>query len=424
MSQTPAIAIRGLGKRYQLGETVSSNTLRDALTAGARRLVTRARGTSSRPTDFWALKDVSFEVAQGEVVGIIGHNGAGKSTLLKILSGITEPTEGEIRVRGRIGALLEVGTGFHQELSGRENIFMNGAILGMTQADIRRKFDEIVAFAGVEQFLDTPVKRYSSGMLLRLGFAVAAHLEPEILVIDEVLAVGDAEFQRKCLGKIEDVSQSGRTILFVSHNMAAIEALCARAFCLNKGRVACHGPVTEVISNYLAQDPHLSTNGQPTQDTSGRFSLRLESSNALRPGLFRTGDDISMWVTLTSEPEPRSDLELVVSLLSSANERIMTLANSYQAARLMRTTDNAAQCVIRNCRLSAGTYRVLLKVFDHHKNVIARLDKLRITIVESDCYGTGKVMPPKFGRIVPECEWRYHSIPAPVHMQPDSAATV
>ena len=199
------------------------------------------------------MKDVSFEVKRGEVVGIIGRNGAGKSTLLKILSRITEPTEGRVRIRGRVASLLEVGTGFHPELTGRENIFLNGAILGMRRAEIKRKFDEIVAFAEVEKFLDTPVKRYSSGMYVRLAFAVAAHLEPEILIVDEVLAVGDAEFQKKCLGKMESVSRAGRTILFVSHNMAAICGLCSRAVLLQEGIMVLDGEATDAASRYLAK---------------------------------------------------------------------------------------------------------------------------------------------------------------------------
>ena len=236
MSADPVILVENLGKRYVIGHQVRHDTLRDALGHGFRGLWSsvrgqRAHGRSSE--DFWALRDVSFQVQRGEVVGIIGRNGAGKSTLLKILSRITEPTQGRVELRGRVASLLEVGTGFHPELSGRENIFLNGAILGMSRAEIRRKFDEIVAFAEVEKFLDTPVKHYSSGMYVRLAFAVAAHLEPEILIVDEVLAVGDAQFQEKCLGKMREVSrQDGRTVLLVSHNMSVILSLCQRALLL------------------------------------------------------------------------------------------------------------------------------------------------------------------------------------------------
>ncbi|MFL6212851.1 MAG: ABC transporter ATP-binding protein [Blastocatellia bacterium] len=210
-----------------------------------------ASAAHPKAEDFWALKDISFEIMQGEVVGIIGRNGAGKSTLLKILSRITEPTEGRVRIRGRVASLLEVGTGFHPELTGRENIYLNGAILGMTRAEIKSKFDEIVAFAEVERFLDTPVKRYSSGMYVRLAFAVAAHLEPEILIVDEVLAVGDTEFQKKCLGKMEKVSQSGRTVLFVSHNMSVICDLCSRALLVDRGSIVMSGSSAEVTNRYL-----------------------------------------------------------------------------------------------------------------------------------------------------------------------------
>jgi ABC-type polysaccharide/polyol phosphate transport system ATPase subunit len=246
-----AISVRGLGKRYQLaggGPRASYRTLRDALVSAARRPF--RRGPAGDP--FWALRDVSFEVNRGEVVGVIGRNGAGKSTLLKVLSRITEPTEGEVDIHGRVGSLLEVGTGFHPELTGRENIYLNGAILGMRRAEIARQFDAIVGFAEVERFLDTPVKYYSSGMYTRLAFAVAAHLEPEILIVDEVLAVGDAEFQRKCLGKMRDVAGSGRTVLFVSHDMGAVQRLCGRAVWLAGGRVAAAGPTPETVAAYLA----------------------------------------------------------------------------------------------------------------------------------------------------------------------------
>jgi lipopolysaccharide transport system ATP-binding protein len=253
----PVITIENLGKKYRLTHQAGRpryTALRDVMAEKAkslfRRRPTRASNGLARTEDFWALKDVSLEIQQGEVVGIIGRNGAGKSTLLKILSRITEPTTGRVRIRGRVASLLEVGTGFHPELTGRENIFLNGAILGMTRAEIRRKFDEIVAFAEVEKFLDTPVKHYSSGMYVRLAFAVAAHLEPEILVVDEVLAVGDAQFQKKCLNKMDDVSRGGRTVLFVSHNMSAMLQLTSRAVLLTGGELAYQGPTHFVIERY------------------------------------------------------------------------------------------------------------------------------------------------------------------------------
>jgi lipopolysaccharide transport system ATP-binding protein len=251
----PIIEVENVSKRYKLGE-FNVRTLGEEVEQFFRRLrrknkedgVAHALAESS---EFWALKDVSFSVQPGEVVGIIGRNGAGKSTLLKILSRVTEPTSGEIRIRGRVASLLEVGSGFHPDLTGRENIYLNGTILGMTKAEVKAKFDEIVAFAETEKFLDTPVKRYSSGMYVRLAFAVAAHLEPEILIVDEVLAVGDAEFQQKCLGKMQDVGRGGRTVLFVSHNIGAIETLCKRAILLEGGCLTCEAETHETVARYL-----------------------------------------------------------------------------------------------------------------------------------------------------------------------------
>jgi len=266
----PDIDIRteALGKRYQLGQTVDLNrTFRETIMSLPGYLGRRARkaveqrqrganGNADPETPegtFWALRDIDLEIRRGEVVGIIGRNGAGKSTLLKILSRVTQPTAGRAEIRGRVGALLEVGTGFHPELSGRENVYLNGAILGMKRVEIDRKFDEIVAFSEVESFLETPVKRYSNGMRVRLGFAVAAHLDPEILIIDEVLSVGDAAFRKKCLEKMESVAGEGRTVLFISHNMASIRSLCPRAVLLDHGRIVCDGPSEDVVARYLGE---------------------------------------------------------------------------------------------------------------------------------------------------------------------------
>jgi lipopolysaccharide transport system ATP-binding protein len=246
----PIIAVEGLSKRYRIGGRQAHNSLRDAVAGLFRAPLKQFRANGSANT-IWALKDVSFEVAPGEVVGIIGRNGAGKSTLLKILSQITRPTKGRVALNGRVGSLLEVGTGFHSELTGRENVFLNGAILGMTRAEIQRKFDEIVAFAETEQFLDTPVKHYSSGMTVRLAFAVAAHLEPEILIIDEILTIGDVEFQKKCLGKMNEVTREGRTVLFVSHDLNSVNAICERAMLLHEGSIVMSGVTADVTRYYL-----------------------------------------------------------------------------------------------------------------------------------------------------------------------------
>src|SRR5580704_11371606 len=282
-----AIVVENLSKQYLIGHRLSASGARYKYTALRDVIGREIRNFARKTSDvirgrqvvqgdavevFWALRNVSFEVKQGEVLGIVGHNGAGKSTLLKILSRITEPTEGRVSLRGRVASLLEVGTGFHPELSGRENIYLNGAILGMTQREIRGKFEEIVSFAGVERFLDTPVKRYSSGMYVRLAFAVAAHLEPEILVVDEVLAVGDAEFQKKCMGAMGEVSRSGRTILFVSHNMAAITSLCDRCILLRSGNVEMDGPA-EDVANYYLKSATISDRSGDVDLTNARRSM-------------------------------------------------------------------------------------------------------------------------------------------------------
>ena len=279
------IHVENLGKLYTIGERHVDRGLRhvlDRAVSAPFRLFRRRNGSSANgdPTKIWALKDVSFEIQQGDVVGIIGRNGAGKTTLLKILARVTKPTTGFADVHGRMGSLLEVGTGFHPELTGRENTFLNGAILGMSKKEIERKFDEIVAFAEIEKFIDTPVKHYSSGMQVRLAFSVAAHLEPEILIVDEVLAVGDLTFQKKCLGKMGDVAREGRTILFVSHNMAAIESFCHTSVLLRDGTVCKYGPTSEVIRYYLEKELPSAVEGTPLglrRDRSGNGKVRLTS---------------------------------------------------------------------------------------------------------------------------------------------------
>jgi len=284
------IRVENLSKSYIIGHQSQERytALRDVLTNGAKNLGKRMLSPFNSSTgqrfndsteEFFALKDVSFEIKQGDRVGIIGRNGAGKSTLLKILSRITEPTKGRVTIDGRVASLLEVGTGFHPELTGRENVFLNGAILGMPRVDIKRKFDEIVAFAEVEKFLDTPVKRYSSGMYVRLAFAVAAHLEPEILIVDEVLAVGDAAFQKKCLGKMEEVGKEGRTVLFVSHNMAAVNRLCQRSLFLQSGQIVANGSSEEIINSYLMKNLELT--GEVILPADPELSMRLRKISLL-----------------------------------------------------------------------------------------------------------------------------------------------
>lgn len=317
-----AITVKNLSKSYLVGHNTEQKSqdlhLREVIARSGRDLMRKTRDMfSGRPIvqgdeveEFWALKDVSFEIKQGDRVGIIGRNGAGKSTLLKILSRITEPTKGRICIHGRVASLLEVGTGFHPELSGRENIFLNGAILGMSRQEIQRKFDEIVDFSEVEKFLDTPVKRYSSGMYVRLAFAVAAHLEPEILIVDEVLAVGDAQFQKKCLGKMEDVSQNGRTVLFVSHNLGAIRQLCTKAIWLEQGRNISDGDVHAVSDHYQASDTkHLSTSGDLSlrSDRQGSMAavfvfVETRDAAGTRKTVFSIGDDVVVHLCLQVNP--------------------------------------------------------------------------------------------------------------------------
>ncbi|MCF4967951.1 ABC transporter ATP-binding protein [Nostoc sp. CMAA1605] len=336
MSDT-VIRVENLGKKYIIGHQTQEKytALRDVIANGAKGLFKSLRNQKFKPAnyqeEFWALKDVSFEIKQGDRVGIIGRNGAGKSTLLKILSRITEPTQGNIKIKGRVASLLEVGTGFHPELTGRENIYLNGAILGMSKVEIKRKFDEIVAFAEVEKFLDTPVKRYSSGMYVRLAFAVAAHLEPEILIVDEVLAVGDAQFQKKCLGKMEEVGKEGRTVLFVSHQMATVTTLCQRAIWLLNGQVHQEGNSDWITSKYLIHGSELSGDITLTaQNQDPRFYFKrisLLNSNNKITSVFDVKEAIKICLEYCSI-KPAKNLEITIRVYNSSGIPIFSINRS------------------------------------------------------------------------------------------------
>ena len=360
-----------LSKRYRLGVREPYSTIREALVRAAKRpLGGRSGEMSGHPEWFWALRDVSLTVKRGEVLGIIGPNGAGKSTFLKILAGITEPTEGWVDIRGRIGCLLEVGTGFHMELTGRENVFMNGALLGLHRQEIRRRFDDIVAFAELEKFIDTAVKHYSSGMYMRLAFAVAAHLDPEILIVDEVLAVGDAQFQKKCLGKMQDVSKSqGRTILFVSHNMDAIRRLCSRSALFDEGRVVAHGDTADVVARYLSEASD-STRPEEWIDVSqaGRIGTGearfasvwysgLEPASDFRPG---SNGPLEFRLAISSDA-PRTIHSLAVTLHDLSGTRLVNVDIVLIGRTVQLETGRTVVTLrIEQLHLNAGRYRVAL----------------------------------------------------------------
>jgi len=374
MSDT-AITVDNLSKSYLVGHRAARNqsytALRDVIGREVRNFARKtADFIGGRPIvqgdtveEFWALKDVSFEVKQGEILGIVGRNGAGKSTMLKVLSRITEPTRGLIRIRGRIGSLLEIGTGFHPEMTGRENIFLNGAILGMTKADISRKFDEIVAFAGVETFLDTPVKRYSSGMYVRLAFAVAAHLDVDILIVDEVLAVGDAEFQRKCLGKLTDAKKSGRTVLFVSHNMSAVRKLCSKAIWLQEGRINGIGCVEECTAKYLAQAPCRTGLASAFQLDQALELRRFE----LSPNPVSSGSRVRMSLEIAAHQATRIE-ELAIMFHASSGARVsMVDVRSFGLPVGLRAGQAlAVRCAVADVPLTESEYHVGLCIRTDH----------------------------------------------------------
>jgi lipopolysaccharide transport system ATP-binding protein len=412
-----AISIENLSKSYKIahgrGGLPAYRTLHDDLINLPRRLVARLRRTGKSTSEtFWALKDVSFEVKEGEVVGIIGHNGAGKSTLLKILNRITEPTSGTASIYGRVGALLEVGTGFHPELTGRENIFMNGAILGMTRAEIRRKFDEIVAFAEIEKFLDTPVKRYSSGMYVRLAFAVAAHLDPEILLIDEVLAVGDADFQQKCFGKMEQVTRTeGRTVLFVSHGLGAVAQLCTKTIWIDHGVIRSAGPSSNVIADYMTTDGQRGEVIWP-EGTSNRGVTELKLYSARVRNSYGT---VSSTVENTKPFSVEIEYEITKPLWNlRVGFFIRTTAGGYvfdshdaddPEFRSRRGPGHyTACCHIPGNLLGPATYLISLNVDIYNVGHLAREENtLVLEVVNTSARGT---ISPRGGVIQPQFTWK------------------
>lgn len=375
-SLSPAIEVEGLSKHYVISGAKRATTLRDALSTAARELTGAWRrdeetAAAEQASSFWALSDVSFSVAPGDVLGIVGRNGAGKSTLLKILSRITEPTSGRAILRGRVASLLEVGTGFHPELTGRENIFFNGAVLGLTRAEVRARFDEIVAFADVDRFLDTPMKRYSSGMQMRLAFAVAAHLEPEILIIDEVLAVGDLAFQKKCLGKMKSIShQEGRTVLFVSHNLHAIRQLCRSALLLQRGKVALQGSVESVLNGYIstATSADVASCPPPSADLLERafaLSVILETSGGQPAVELAVGESWSLRLRFRVV----RPLDAVTVTLSVVTMEGTPLQTAWSAPQSLSPGDHEVRFIQDKVILEAGTYALNLTLSDQDRKL-------------------------------------------------------
>lgn len=402
MTNETAIKVEGLGKKYRIGSgRKRHNTLRDSLVDGVSRRF-RKGGRSNgngQPSDFWALKDISFNVGRGEVVGIIGRNGAGKSTLLKTLAQITEPSTGSIDIYGRVGSLLEVGTGFHPELSGRENVYLSGSILGMKKAEIDRNFDEIVDFAEVEKFIDTPVKHYSSGMYLRLAFGVAAYLQPEILLVDEVLAVGDAVFQQKCLGKMDDVAKQGRTVLFVSHNMSAVQELCQRGILIEAGRIAFDGKATDCIGDYYKRSQLVDPEDPPASSATTFKVSGIRVNDSVMPAI-QTGEgfDVTMHIQAFDVVNPSLLLivenvtgqQMVHSRITSKDLGLERLDGKYR----VKTS-------VPGLWLTPGVYSIHFKVLVSSPELASRYYSERLMLeVRGEFDGTGRTL------LAPDTDWK------------------
>ncbi len=432
----PIIEIRNLGKEYQLGTAFRTENFREFLLRKARQPWNGLRGRenphASGKERFWALRHLEFDVPEGECIGVIGRNGAGKSTLLKIISRITDPSEGHVKLRGRFASLLEVGTGFHSELTGRENIFLNGAILGMRRSEILAKFDGIVAFSEVGKFLDTPVKRYSSGMYVRLAFAVAAHLNPEILVVDEVLAVGDIAFQKKCLGKMNEVRQSGRTVLFVSHNMATVENLCQHAVVLEQGQLSFLGTAKEAVQHYLKRQAtsagenksHIVNLKDSPRRGHGSSPL-LDKAEFYGPGgeplsCLQIGDALKIRIHLHLD-NPVESFDVGIGFFSLYGQRVFTAHSRFEPDRPRKAEPGpkVLVCDIPSFTLVPGDY--IVGIWADINGVMTDLveEAARITVVESDYYGTGKAP----WNDVMVMKQRWHTETAPDELRVSSGCT-
>jgi len=417
------IKAENLGKRYTIGHQRGrgdQTTFREVLVQNARNLWNKSRDLiGGRPViagdtleEVWALKDVSFEIKRGEAVGIIGRNGAGKSTLLKILSRITEPTTGRVTIKGRVASLLEVGTGFHSELTGRENIYLNGTILGMTRTEIKRKFDEIVAFSEVERYLDTPVKRYSSGMYVRLAFAVAAHLEPEILIVDEVLAVGDAAFQKKCLGKMGDVAQEGRTVLFVSHNMDAITILCNRAILIDKGKIITQGYPAKVIKEYFSSPKEQISYGErifPRETESSMFIQAISISNkeGCISRVFQRSDTITITVKIEIV-DPSFKYHIAIDV-KTFDDLLLFRTHSFEQAQsfeiLKENGSTLLTCTIPSELFPANIYKIgIITAISGKKELQHIYPALEFEVIQDLMLGDMFMNVP--GVLTPKCIWK------------------
>jgi lipopolysaccharide transport system ATP-binding protein len=419
------IKVENISKKYIIGHQRKERyqTLRDALVNGVKNTFKTPfqwmKGENSKSItreEFWALNDVSFEINDGDRVGIVGRNGAGKSTLLKVLSRITEPTKGRIKIKGRVASLLEVGTGFHPELTGSENIYLNGAILGMSRAEVRRKFDEIVDFAEIERFLDTPVKRYSSGMYVRLAFAVAAYLEPEILIVDEVLAVGDAQFQKKCIGKMQDVGKEGRTVLFVSHNMSAVRNLCTRAIMLSQGRIAIDDEVSSVVDQYLSfgegtgeSEIEWSEEFAPSCEELSLQGIRILGEEGKVLSVYDATKAIEVEVRF-KVMEPIRGMRTALRLFNSEGELGFVSTNhTVVGDKYLKPGEYVTVCNINNNLLNDGLYIVNIQFDIPGEKYLIRGKEFLSFHVEG-CEGHGSIFPQKWGGVLaPKLHWSFLS---------------